>query len=746
MANGISRRDWMKLVGGSAIGFMLTPIPWKILDESAKWTQSPSFPYGRQREIQIHSNERISFSHTTCTLCPMACGVRVRCASERGRGSLEAVGITGTKGHPISDGSLCALGVAAIFLRYHPSRLHRPVKIIGHGKFVPVSLDEAISDIARAISRSSCESVAVLDNQPDRAISHIYRKFVGELKNGFYINPPTCDGVPTRLTDQTLHTGDLAFGYDVNDARMIVSFGTPILDGWGTQRQFASISEARRCGGDKKLKLIQVETAHSRTAQIADEWIPVRPGTESAFALGMANVMVRERLCNIDRLRMYSADFDNAAGDSFMKLIEKYPPAYVSEKTGIPADKLVEVTREVARRKPAIVMFGGNPGSGPFRLDEQLAFMGLNILLGSIGTKGGLKPRGKLPSPYYGLHGSDDSNHLASMKQLSDIPDGSIGVLIMDGADSGCAIPWETVERKLSPAGHTIVSLAPYLAGNAVHADYILPSPAYLETADDVPTPSSATVASYSVVSPIFSAPKFSVRPNGFINSLAEALNIRRSSRSDFSGMEYILKKRVEKLHSLAKGNVFNAETGRSERLSGLSLPQFLERLKKGGCWIDDGPAELPPIRYSFLGGTHLPRNNVPVQGEGNNGPRELVLLPLGTRGVLTAAQSNPIMSKLYQESGLRMSANTVSVNPSTGRAAGLKDGGKARVRTENGTAYVMVRFDKSVMPGIIQASVVPLTKSPDRAEPKIEDSVIDICKIDSDSTWRITNAMIEPA
>ncbi len=745
MSHTISRRDWLKLVGGSAIGFVFTPIPWKILDESAKWTQSSSFPYGRHREAHLQSDGRISFRYTTCTLCPMACGVRVRCAADGGRGSLEAVGMTGTPGHPIGGGSLCAMGLAGHFLRYHPDRVGNPVKrTIDKRRFAPVPYDEAISNVVLAISASGNGSVAILDSHPDRTISYVYRDFLGKLKNGIYVIPPSCDSMPTTVTDRSLNTGGLEFGYDLINSRTIVSFGTPILDGWGTQGQFGSISEARRHRGQDKLRLIQIEPIHSRTAQLADEWIPVRPGTEYAFALAMAHVMVHEKLCDIDRLRRDSKDFDGLAGNSFVRLIERFSPKCVAEMTGIPADRIAAAAKETVTRRPSVVVFGGNPASGPFRPEEQAAFMGLNILLGSIGTRGGLVARRELPGPFPASHGSDNPGHLAVKTQLADVPDGSIGVLIIDGADSGSIVPWQAIQRKLSADRHLVVSLTSYLAGNSVNADYILPSPAYLEMSGDVPTPPSAPFASYSLASRVFPGPATAVSPLDFVKRTSAALSVRLGYRYQSYDMESLLRKRAEKIFSRGIGRVFNAETGENEKLTALSLSQFWNMLSGGGCWIDEVPAKLPTTRFAFLDSESRTPVNITSPKRADSG--EIALMPVGTRGIGTAAQSNPIMSKLNRESDLRMPAGTVSLNPVTGEAAGLKDGVKARVLTTAGSMTVKVRFDRSAMPGTILAAVGDLTGGSERTNGETQDSILQICKIENDSTWRITNAAIEPA
>ena len=140
MSNGITRRDLLKLIGGSAVGLMLTPIPWKILDETAKWSQNWSW-------TPVPRKGKINFKYTTCTLCPMACGVRARCVEN------QPVSLMGIPNHPISGGGLCAIGLGGHLLPYHPSRLlqpHKSVKEKNEIRKVPISYEESISAVIEA--------------------------------------------------------------------------------------------------------------------------------------------------------------------------------------------------------------------------------------------------------------------------------------------------------------------------------------------------------------------------------------------------------------------------------------------------------------------------------------------------------------------------------------------------------------------------------------------------------------------
>ncbi len=729
MRNAISRRDWLKLIGGSALGMILTPFPWKILDESAKWTQSWS-------QIPMSKNGRINYKHTTCTLCPMGCGVRVRCVEN------QPVSLSGIPNHPMSAGSLCAMGIAGHLLGYHPSRLLTPVKRIdeqSHSRFVPVSANHAMNDLAQSIASDSPGSVAVLDLQPDRTLSYVYRIFLARMKRGVYVTAPSCNELPAKLSDAVLRSGKNIYGFDVEKAHTLLSFGTPVLDGWGTQRQFREITEARMKGGRERLRIIQVEPAHSRTAQLSDEWVPVRPGTESIFALGIAHVILEENLCDVSILSEHSSDFDGVTGGSFKELAKRFSTGIVSEKTAIPQDKIRDIARELVHRKPTLVVFGGSPAGGPFSFPEQVIFMDLNLLLGSVGKRGGLLARRELPGPFE----SDELPDTFGGTHLEDVPDYSIGVLIMDGADSGDAIPWALIRRKLIPGKAVVVSLASHLAGISTHADYVLPSPGYMETIGDVPTPPGATSTSYSLTCRLKVSPPGSIQPVDFLKGIFSRTAGNGSSHVQSFTFNQLLHERVRRIYSRRRGYAFDAFKSTLTPISSLDPPSFRNILEQGGCWIDNEPQILPVTRYSFLGNNHSAWDPLSNMKERGNREDSIVVIPTGTRGVGTVAQQNPMMSKLYRESDARQPANAVSINPETGKKNGLREGMKATIKSEFGAAVVRMRLDPAVMPGVLEASVSPSSSCFDRIEAE-DRTILDICKIENDSTWRATDATIQ--
>jgi len=234
-----TRRDLFKLVGGSAAGALFTPAPWRLITDTALWSENwPGIPRPARGEIRAR--------YTNCSLCPAGCAVRARCVGD------QPVSLTGVKDHPLSHGALCPWGIAAHHLPYHPARLRQ----------APVT--QATAAIADAMAHTAPqERVAVLDLRPGRTASWTYRRAMAALPNGVYIATPEPE-----------------WGFDLGAARTVLSLGAPLVDGWGTPGNV--IAERSH------FRLIQADAVETRTAAFADLWLPIRAGSESALAAAVA--------------------------------------------------------------------------------------------------------------------------------------------------------------------------------------------------------------------------------------------------------------------------------------------------------------------------------------------------------------------------------------------------------------------------------------------------------------------------
>ena len=142
-----TRRDIFKFAGGSALGLALTPAPWRLITDTALWSENwPGIPRPERGPVTA--------KFTNCLLCSAGCGVRARCVNG------QPVALAGAPADPLARGALCPFGLTGHHLPYHPARVRSG------------PLQEAAAAVAQAVSnRGSQEKVAVLDLRPGRTAS-----------------------------------------------------------------------------------------------------------------------------------------------------------------------------------------------------------------------------------------------------------------------------------------------------------------------------------------------------------------------------------------------------------------------------------------------------------------------------------------------------------------------------------------------------------------------------------------------
>ena len=106
------------------------------------------------------------------------------------------------------------------------------------------------------------------------------------------------------------------------------------------------IVEARRNGA----KLVVIDPYRTRTAECADWFLPINPGTDTALALGMMHVIIGENLHDADYVSKYTLGFEQ-----LREKVKEYPPERVAQWTGIAADDIRKLAREYATTRPAVI-------------------------------------------------------------------------------------------------------------------------------------------------------------------------------------------------------------------------------------------------------------------------------------------------------------------------------------------------------------------------------------------------------
>ncbi|MGZ5443941.1 MAG: molybdopterin dinucleotide binding domain-containing protein [Thermoanaerobaculia bacterium] len=716
----VTRRDLFKFAGGAAAGVLLTPVPWKAIDDLAIWTQNWHW-------IPVPPKGPVTTRPTVCSLCPAGCPVEARCIG----------------GLPVSlrrlggDGSaaLCTLGLTGHHLPYHPARLPGPSRVLhadeGTRRF-PVPLDAVVSVTSRAIAAAGAgRRVAVLDMRPGRSVSWAWRRLLASLPGGVVIPSPAREGSSLAALGEM--TGSRAFGVDPGAVRTILSFGAPLAEGWGAPEWTA------RLLNDPELRLIQVEPLLSPTAQAAERWLAARPGTETILALGIGHVLLSEHLVSEVRARDL---------DAYAALVARFTPEVVAERTGVPAEAVVRTARELVESGPSLVIAGDDAGTGRLGRAAETAILGLNLLLGSSrqvtrekaregalsnlapsSARGTLMERSELPAPF-------DAERLAPEVELDRVEDHSIGVLLIDAAEGDLPMPWSVMKRKLAPRA-LVVAISPYFAGTAARADYIIPAPTYLESIHELPTPFDSPVASLRLSAPLLAPRVAAIDPVHFIRAIAASAKVALPESGATS--EALMRARVARIHAEGKGSVTSPTEESIRTVAELaSADELWDALLAGACWRSDA-ASGPAPEFALLGGIAESRWMAATAIPNDR----LSLVFHGPRDVTASSVVSPVLTKLYQESGLRRPAGGALVNPATLRALALKAGSRARLETAAGAIHVTVTADDAVMPGVVEVSIGPASTALERRR---ADRFFDVLAAGEDGAWRSMSASLREA
>lgn len=677
----IPRREMFGLAGGAAAGVMFTPVPWRLLHDSALWSQSwPGVP------VPLRGARSVKF--TTCTLCPAACGVRATCVGS------QPVQLAGVALHPQSHGMLCTMGLAGHHLPFHPERMQAPFQRVrddSHVRRNTTTAEEAMAAWKRAIDAAKPgEYVAILDQRPGRAQSFLYRRALSAIPQGLYLTMSD-QGATLDCLRRCFATTTGPLGLDIENTGTLLSFGAPVLDGWGTPGRILALRKQGR------LRIIQAEPVRSRTAGRADRWVPISPGAEVAFALSLAHVLIARKL---------TPESQSAALEPLRNAAAQYSPQYAFTLTGIAPEQIVAIAGELAANGTAIAIGGGDPGGGPLGVQEESAIASLNLLLGNLGRPGGIVERRETPVP------AEWSNApVAPQMDLSLVPDHSIRALITDPLPSGNAIPRRLLEKKLAPDA-TVIRFSPFVPAYGFDGEYVIPTAAYPNAFDEIPTPFDSPRALFAVAAPLQPADDSSHDP-------LELLGAGKTGDA--------VKARAQAIFDSGRGELFNYATGQTAAMQSLSNgAEFWTLLTAGACWRDSESA--PFIQAKF----HLPDGLLQAaEGRLKRTPQyPLALVPCGWRAAVGGNKISPLLSKVYQESGLRDSPAVAAISPPSAELFQLTNGCLAMVETACGGAQVKVKVDSAVMPGVVQVAI-----GPDRA------GLLEKCAIGEDCTWRLSAA-----
>ena len=223
----LSRRCFLSLVAGGAAGTALSPLPWKLTDDSSIWSQNWAW-------TPVPPDGEGTYSASTCTLCPGGCGISVRKIDER------AIKIEGAEDHPLNDGGICMLGLSGLQLLYGPTRVQSPMKRVGNrgeGKWKSITWDQAIAEVSAKLAsirkQGNPQSVACVAPSDVGTVAQLLQRLLSAYGSPNFMRMPSIEDAYEAALNLTQGAEGWA-GVDVENADFVLSFGSAILDGYGS--------------------------------------------------------------------------------------------------------------------------------------------------------------------------------------------------------------------------------------------------------------------------------------------------------------------------------------------------------------------------------------------------------------------------------------------------------------------------------------------------------------------------------
>ncbi|HEU0187793.1 MAG TPA: molybdopterin oxidoreductase family protein [Gallionellaceae bacterium] len=248
------------------------------------------------------ADAKLEIRTTTCYMCACRCGIRVHLRDG------EVRYIDGNPEHPLNKGVICAKGSSGIMKQYSPARLSQPLlrkpgAQRGDGDFAPISWDQVFSMLSERLDniRSTDPKKFALFTGRDQmqALTGMFARQFGTpnyAAHGGFCSVNMAAGLIYTIGGSFWEFG----GPDLDRAKLFIMFGT--AEDHHSNPLKIAISKFKRGGG----RFISVNPIRTGYSAIADEWVPIRPGTDGALLLAIIHEIIAMGLYDREFLARYT--------------------------------------------------------------------------------------------------------------------------------------------------------------------------------------------------------------------------------------------------------------------------------------------------------------------------------------------------------------------------------------------------------------------------------------------------------
>jgi thiosulfate reductase/polysulfide reductase chain A len=373
----IGRREFLRLSGmaGAAAGIGMAG--WRLIGSA---------------EAQAVQDEWIA---TCCNMCGGTTGIVARVYNGRviklEPNAFNPVGVcnisTDFESLQGTGARMCPKGNAGIMSLYDPDRVKKPLKRVGErgaGQWQEISYEQAVAEIAARLAAIKAE------DGPEKVAWFTEDNSFVPIQESF------CNvfGTPNFLQHSNLCDVARKFGFErtLGNGRPLADFRNTkymLIFGWNplSATKWAHLPRILLDGLANGAKLVLVDPRCSETAekalQYGGRWLAIKPGTDGALALALANVIIGEGLHDVNFVADWTVGFNE-----FAALVATKTPEWAAPITGIPATAIRQVARELAQTKPAVVDAWSGPGQHMNGAEGSRAIASLAGLIGQVDAPG----------------------------------------------------------------------------------------------------------------------------------------------------------------------------------------------------------------------------------------------------------------------------------------------------------------------------------------------------------------------
>jgi anaerobic selenocysteine-containing dehydrogenase len=324
--------------------------------------------------------------YRSCTLCEATCGLAMEVEGDR------IVSVRGDEDDVFSRGYVCPKGVAIAGVHHDPDRLRTPVRRTANGGFEPIGWEDALALVTSRLSavrdQHGGDAIAVYMGNPivhNHGAVLLRAGFVRAIGTRNSYSAGSQDTSPRFAASYHLYGSSLVVPIpDIDRTHHFLCIGA---NPWISNGSFMTAPDVRsrlRAIRERGGRIVVVDPRRTETAREADEWIPIRPGSDAALLLAMVQTLAADGRVDEARVGRLAEDWPRVR-----ERLAAFAPERVAGFTGIPQGTIRRLARELADAPSGVAYTRIGVCNNRFGTLASWANDVLNLAAGRLGEVGG---------------------------------------------------------------------------------------------------------------------------------------------------------------------------------------------------------------------------------------------------------------------------------------------------------------------------------------------------------------------